>query len=114
MKRIKISLVGFIVAFFIFLSLGLLNNEIKAQNGNLVTNPSFEIGGSAIGQEYNQNSWTFFVIEKLANGVVVSDAEDGSACFEIQTKGGCGFLHSEPFPVKSSSLSGYVPYGRGA
>jgi len=103
MKRTKISFAGVGFAFLIFLSGGLINSEIKAQKDNLVTNPSFEVGGAAIGQEYNQNGWTFFVVEKPVKGVVVSGAEDGSACFEILTEGGRGFLHSIPFPVKPSS-----------
>jgi hypothetical protein len=91
------------VIFLMFISSDLINNKIMAQQGNLVKNPSFEIGWSAIGQEYNQNGWTFFVIEQPATGVVLKDAKDGSFCFEIQTKNGLGFLHSEPFPIKPLS-----------
>lgn len=92
-----------IIILFIIISGSSINNKITAQQSNLVQNPSFEIGGSTIGQEYNQNNWTFFTIEAPATGVVSKDAKDGSCCFEIQTKNGRGFLHSEPFPVNPLS-----------
>lgn len=75
-----------------------------AQMANLVTNASFETGGTSIAQDYNQNGWTFFVIEEPVKGAVLnSGAQDGNACFEIQTEDGRGFLHSDPFSVKPSS-----------
>ena len=105
MKREKTFLFSLEIIIILFIIIGgsSINSKIIAQQGNLVKNPSFEIGGSAIGQEYNQNGWTFFVIEEPATGVVSKDAKDGNFCFEIQTKNGRGFLHSEPFPVKPLS-----------
>ena len=46
------------------MAVGLISTKITAQSGNLVANPSFESGGANIGQDYNQNGWTFFVIEE--------------------------------------------------
>ena len=86
-----------------FMAVGLISTKITAQSGNLVANPSFESGGADIGQDYNQSGWTFFVIEEPVKGIVSGNAKDGNACFEIQTDGGRGFLHSDPFSVSPSS-----------
>ena len=92
-----------ICSIFIAITMAFTAVPGYTQSGNLVANPSFEIGGTAIGQDYNQNSWTFFVIEEPVKGVVVtSGAKDGSACFEIQTDDGRGFLHTDPFAVSAS------------
>ena len=98
----SIILVVFIFLAFIVLRGG--NTMIFAQSANLVANPSFETGGASIGQDYNQNGWTFFVIEEPVKGVVAtSGAKEGSACFEIQTDDGRGFLHSDVFAVPGST-----------
>ncbi len=89
--------------------------SVQAQGGNLVANSSFETGGTSIGQDYNQNGWTFFVIEEPVKGVVVtSGAQDGSQCFEIQTDDGRGFLHSDPFAVRSGSNLNISVWVKGA
>jgi len=90
-------------------------SAVKAQGGNLVANPSFETGGASIGQDYNQNGWTFFVIEEPVKGVVLtSGAKDGSACFEIQTDDGRGFLHSDPFAVTAGAKLNVSAWVKGA
>ena len=52
-NKTLLHLAGVITA--VFLILALTNNQITAQTGNLVKNPSFETGGKNIGQDYNQN-----------------------------------------------------------
>ncbi|MCK4965452.1 hypothetical protein KAS50_00395 [bacterium] len=79
------------------------SDRIFSGEKNLVANPSFETGGKAVGQEYNQNGWTYFAIEEPAEGKIVGNAKDGKSCFEIRTQKGRGFLHSDVFPVEASS-----------
>lgn len=108
MKREHLSRVILSIAFLFFIGFGLEAGItiMHAQSANLVANASFETGGASIGQDYNQNGWTFFVIEEPVKGVVAtSGAKDGSACFEIQTDDGRGFLHSDPFAVSGSSVN---------
>ncbi|MFC1558025.1 hypothetical protein ACFL40_01580 [candidate division KSB1 bacterium] len=79
------------------------SDNIFSGEENLAANPSFETGGKAVGQEYNQNGWTFFVIEEPAEGKITGNAKDGKSCFEIRVQKGRGFLHSDVFPVEASS-----------
>ena len=50
------------------LSLLYLTGVGFSQVSSLVSNSSFETGGTSIGQDYNQNGWTFFVIEEPVEG----------------------------------------------
>ena len=100
------SLVMGIISIFVSLTIiNFISVNVKtfARQVNLISNPSFEIGDNSIGRDYNQNGWTFFIIEEPAKGVVKNDAKDGNACFEIQAEKGYGFLHSDPFLVNQSS-----------
>lgn len=117
MKRsgVFFTILSVIVAVSAIVTLSVTNTSIIAQVANLVTNPSFETGGTSIGQDYNQNNWTFFVIEEPVKGAVLtSGAQDGNACFEIQTNDGRGFLHSDPFAVTPGSKLNVSVWAKGA